>query len=389
MQPLEQLVEQYRPALHAFARRWVNDPNLCDDLVQESIVLGWKKNVGFAHPRDFLAWSRKTLRYLAFAENRSAHRCPETVPRSESADDVDAVIACAERVARLNPGEKPRELSTFILHTVFHVGLRYLSYVLELPKSTVARRFDQIRDRMAQGPWDPEPRPGDEDAASRVVEELALGLVRERLMAAESRTAKETCGFPNELFWAALARFPAAQARVLCGIETNISYTFRRCAFDRDLDAERARVHGMAAALAAESHSERARVGAEYMSLRSDAEAPRERWQAVLHRMDRLPNWPSRITAIEHAHGWETAAGCLSAQFRRTEIDNSFYLSYLAAHYALRRAEPRVAHRHLIRILDFYCPEYFRPHIDELRAACVAAWHRGGEPIRVTSRLLA
>src|SRR6185295_12359526 len=176
--PLEGLVEQYRPALHALARRWVKDPDRCDDLIQESLLLSWKKKVAFTDPRAFLAWSRETLRYLAFAEQRSRQRPEQApVPAPAAGDAADEVLDCAVRVARLNPGEPPRILSVFILHTVFHLGVRYLSYVLEMPKSTVARKLEAIRERMARGSWDQKSLPDEELAAVPLLEDLSFGLV--------------------------------------------------------------------------------------------------------------------------------------------------------------------------------------------------------------------
>jgi DNA-directed RNA polymerase specialized sigma24 family protein len=384
---LEQLHEQYRPALHALARRWVKDADLREDLVQESLLLSWKKKLSFSDPRAFLAWSRETLRYLAFARNRASRRPLAPPPSPAAPDPAEEVLSCAFRVARLCPDENPRLLAAFLMHSVFQVGVRYLGYVLEVPKSTVARKFEALRDRMAAAPWD---APAPEAHAVRVVEELSFGLVRERLMAVECRSAKETCGFANELLWKALARVPSAQPRLLCGIVQNISYSFRRCPPDPVLEDERARLRGLLDDLTAGDERGRSmRMGSEYMVLRSTPDAPREAWVELLPRCAERPPWPGMVTAIEQAHGWEQARSYLLGHFRRSEIDHSFYLSYLAASYALRRGEPRVAHRHLTQIREFYCPEYFQEHVDGLREACVAAWHDGGVPIREPSRLLA
>lgn len=382
VEPLDQLFSRFRPALLAEGFRRTGSAEDAEDLAQETYVTAIRRAPVFESASAFLAWSRETVRRHAADRRRRLRRVPDPAPPDRRTSGATDLLDLALHAAELNPHESADAVACFIMHTSLGTGLRYLTYVLEEPRTTIARRFEGMKARMgasaiaAVDPID-------------VVNRLCDNLVRERLMDPRPGDAEAVVALPRELTLAALERWPQAQHRLAAQAVRNLAYVFRRYpagpALSRELDEWRR-------SMKAGTGSRTAELAARYMLLRSADSADRSEWKRLHDELAAHPGYrahPSRITAAGFAEGWTAAASLLRSLVPAGRVRRSFYLSFLAADFALREGRPRVAARHLEDIEESYCPGLLRPEVERRRERCRAAWRAGGSPVEERLPLLA
>ena len=101
---LEHLIEMYQGPLIRYASRLVGDPELAQDVVQETFLKYLERPLRFGEPRQWAAWlfrvtHNRCMDVLRQTSRRRALR--QWIPLPSSADAPDAELARAEEHAEL------------------------------------------------------------------------------------------------------------------------------------------------------------------------------------------------------------------------------------------------------------------------------------------------
>ena len=145
-----------RPALesvlhraHAVVRRWVQamarDDDLADDVLQEILLVVFRKLGSLREPRAFTGWVRRIASrelFRALRAQRESDRTHEILheERLAAPDEVDA-RELLDRLPTLLDGVSPASRAVLTLHYLEGLTLDEISIVLELPMGTVKSRL--------------------------------------------------------------------------------------------------------------------------------------------------------------------------------------------------------------------------------------------------------
>ncbi len=132
----EILVREHSRDLELFLRSVVRDPNLVDDLFQETLLVAWRRLDDFDRTRSFGAWLRGIARNLACAPRRNHRRWGRVVE-----DEVlEALDKRFEAFGRL-PGDDLDERLELLE--------RCLEELTERSREAVRLRYEQELDTEA------------------------------------------------------------------------------------------------------------------------------------------------------------------------------------------------------------------------------------------------
>ena len=155
------LVDRYYDRLYGYLLRFLKDPEVAEDLLQETFLRVWRKRRDFRHIASFSTWIYTIAGNLARSEWRRRKRwrmlrlgAPEAVgerPEIElpdpgsgpdrSAEDRLAVEALTEAVARLP--ERYREV--VILRDMQGLSYEEVAGIIQVPVGTVKSRLNRGR----------------------------------------------------------------------------------------------------------------------------------------------------------------------------------------------------------------------------------------------------
>ncbi|MBY9064892.1 RNA polymerase sigma factor [Sphingomonas yunnanensis] len=149
------LIEPLIPGLRRYARGWLRDTALADDIVQDCLeraVSSWRQRRGDA----VRPWLYAILHNLLVDHGRRAPRRPTVV--SIDTADVVALAVRAEQTDAIEHGDLLRSLDALPPDqkaVILLVSIEDLSYaeaatVLGIPVGTLMSRLSRARDRLAE-----------------------------------------------------------------------------------------------------------------------------------------------------------------------------------------------------------------------------------------------
>lgn len=149
---MDLLVERHAGAVYAFARRFLGDPALAEDLTQEVWVRVLRRADGFAGRARFTTWLFAVTRNACLDHHRRERRPASPVrddprPLDELAHPGPSVpdrVARAELsalVQRAVAALPPEQREVFLLREQTDLSFREIAAALELPRDTVKSRM--------------------------------------------------------------------------------------------------------------------------------------------------------------------------------------------------------------------------------------------------------
>ena len=113
LEALRHLYRSFERPLYSLGVRWLRDPELAEELVQEVILRVWRRAVNFGPDRGSAgSWIFGVARNVAADLSRSARRLPvpvpDPLPEQAQADDEDAALAAwqVERALQVLPEDQ-------------------------------------------------------------------------------------------------------------------------------------------------------------------------------------------------------------------------------------------------------------------------------------------
>ncbi|HYY43944.1 MAG TPA: sigma-70 family RNA polymerase sigma factor [Actinomycetota bacterium] len=113
LEALRHLYRSFERPLYSLGVRWLRDPELAEELVQEVILRVWRRAVNFDPDRGSAgSWIFGVARNVAADLSRSARRLPvpvpDPLPEQAQADDEDAALAAwqVERALQVLPEDQ-------------------------------------------------------------------------------------------------------------------------------------------------------------------------------------------------------------------------------------------------------------------------------------------
>ncbi len=159
-------IEPNLDALHRTAVRLTKDANVADDLVQETLLKGFRFFGSFSPGTNFKAWIFRVLYTVFVSMTRERHvaGCEiESIPEIEAPESLEAelnrptlaerekaVLEAVDDRIKLAIEELPAELRmVFMLSTIEGLKYREIAEVMDCPLGTVMSRLFRSR-RMLQ-----------------------------------------------------------------------------------------------------------------------------------------------------------------------------------------------------------------------------------------------
>jgi RNA polymerase sigma-70 factor (ECF subfamily) len=163
----EEWVRAYAPELYRYAYRLTGNPQVAEDILQETFMEAWRCVDKQSEPGKARAWLFQILRYRHAHYRRDNRRQRQVTPLADSGDDHPAdstrphLDTLADRDAlqtALNSLSDPIRL-TFV--TVFVEGrtCRQAAQALHIPLGTVLSRLDSARRSLRAAMEDSRPFP--------------------------------------------------------------------------------------------------------------------------------------------------------------------------------------------------------------------------------------
>ena len=139
--------------LHRYLVRLVGDPASADDLLQDVLLVLWRKLVWLRDPDMLRPWAFRIASRTAFKWLRKHGKM------KEEPLDAAAAVAAPEETAAIDPvllshieRLSPASRAVIALHFLEELSLREISEVLEIPLGTVKSRLGygivQLKARM-------------------------------------------------------------------------------------------------------------------------------------------------------------------------------------------------------------------------------------------------
>ncbi|MFD7708359.1 sigma-70 family RNA polymerase sigma factor [Streptomyces sp. NPDC059785] len=147
---VNELVEQHRAAVLAYARKFLTDHHLAEDIVQETFIRAWRHADRLRHQEGSVrGWLLKVTRNLIVDRMRSAYARHETVtsysPDTTLPDQTEAVLNSLDVVSKLRRLSREHQE---VLALVYLCGrtMNEASVLLDVPSGTVkSRHYYAIR----------------------------------------------------------------------------------------------------------------------------------------------------------------------------------------------------------------------------------------------------
>jgi len=143
---LESLLEHALAELRPYAAAMIADEDVRGDVLQEVLVLVYRKLPSLREPRAFNAWARRVasreifraLRRLRRHERATEELSPDLPDGHEEPAAPDGLI---ERLPALLEGVSPASRAVLALHYLDGLTLDEIAGVLEIPSGTVKSRL--------------------------------------------------------------------------------------------------------------------------------------------------------------------------------------------------------------------------------------------------------
>lgn len=148
------LITRYAPAMRAYAKRF--NPNSADDVVQDSLVIAWKKIDQVTNPAAIKSWlmsltARKALDYKRREKNHQAlEQSPEPItsapgPASEAiAAEVSSSLEQA--ITQLSQGQR----QVWLLREFGGLSYQEIAHELGLSATAVRGRLARAREILVE-----------------------------------------------------------------------------------------------------------------------------------------------------------------------------------------------------------------------------------------------
>ena len=141
----EQFVRQNYPRVYRMLRTLSGDPDVAQDLAQQTFVQAWQGLASYNGEARLSTWlHRIALRvYTHWLRDRKQELTLDSVPEESAERPLDGLIGLQlERaIARLAPAAR----ETFVLCGVWQYSLREAADILEVPVGTVKSRMHEAR----------------------------------------------------------------------------------------------------------------------------------------------------------------------------------------------------------------------------------------------------
>ena len=156
---LEALLERAQARLRPFVEVMVPEPHLRDDVLQEVLLLVYRKLGTLREPRAFGAWARRiagrevfrALRRLRRDERTHEELSPDTIAEPPPPETDGLLDRLPEMLERISPASR----AVLALHYLDGLTLDETAAVLEIPpgtaKSRLAYGLASLRRAMAAG----------------------------------------------------------------------------------------------------------------------------------------------------------------------------------------------------------------------------------------------
>ncbi|MFE7073988.1 sigma-70 family RNA polymerase sigma factor [Streptomyces sp. NPDC057620] len=141
---VDELVEEHRAALLAYARRFLTDHHLAEDIVQETFIRAWRHADRLRHQEGSVrGWLLKVTRNLIVDRMRSAYARHETAtahsPDTTLPDHTDAVLTSLEMASLLRRLSREHQEVLALVH-LYGRTMKEASHILDVPSGTVKSR---------------------------------------------------------------------------------------------------------------------------------------------------------------------------------------------------------------------------------------------------------
>lgn len=151
---LAELYRRYHGHLHRFVRRITRQPDCCDEVINDVLLVVWRKAavteplskastwiLGIAYRRALKVLERQGRDPVAFDEDALA-----SVATDDIADQLSADSMAEQALALLSPAQRA------VMELVYYHGLHYqeIATVLECPENTVKTRMFHARKRLRE-----------------------------------------------------------------------------------------------------------------------------------------------------------------------------------------------------------------------------------------------
>ena len=162
-----QHLEPLEAALEAYCRRSVRDPNVVEDVLQETVGKAYRDFHLYAEGTNFRAWIFRYLNLEIYAGNRSFHRERREALTVEPAveevwqqaldepiieqllDEPQTILSrCDDALAQAIGELGALERSALLLHAIGQFKHREMAEILEVPMGTVMSAMSRARARL-------------------------------------------------------------------------------------------------------------------------------------------------------------------------------------------------------------------------------------------------
>jgi RNA polymerase sigma-70 factor (ECF subfamily) len=144
---LESLLRAAQALLHPYVAAMIRDPVLRDDVLQEVLVIVYRKLRDLREPRAFTGWARRIASREIFRalkrhrrEERRYEELPDDIPL-ETEGPVPPSAALMQRLPSLLERVSPASRAVLALHYLEDVTLDEVAAILDLPIGTVKSRL--------------------------------------------------------------------------------------------------------------------------------------------------------------------------------------------------------------------------------------------------------
>jgi RNA polymerase sigma-70 factor, ECF subfamily len=144
---LEALLERAHRSIGRYVTMMVRDADLAEDVLQETLLIVYRKLGSLREPRAFPAWLRRIAArevFRALQRRRAAERMHEELDEehhSAYGDDGPEVSDLLDRLPGLLGRVSPASRAVLTLHYIERLTLDDIAVALELPMGTVKSRL--------------------------------------------------------------------------------------------------------------------------------------------------------------------------------------------------------------------------------------------------------
>jgi RNA polymerase sigma-70 factor (ECF subfamily) len=160
-------LEPLQPALEAYCRRCIRDPNAVEDVLQEAVGKAFRDFHLYAEGTNFRAWIFRYLNLEIYAGNRAFHRERREAIRDEPTveevwehaidepllerllDEPERILShCDDALAKAVVELSPLERSVLLLRAIGQFKHREMADILEVPMGTIMSALSRARARL-------------------------------------------------------------------------------------------------------------------------------------------------------------------------------------------------------------------------------------------------